>query len=50
MELVAAVSRRHSGRNLGDVLGISGLDTLIHASVDEAVSIETDVFVEYTKP
>lgn len=50
MELVAAISRSHSGRNLGDVLGISGLDTLIYASAEEAVSIETDVFVEYTKP
>jgi len=50
MELVAAISRSHSGRNLRDVLGISGLDTPIYASAAEAVSIETDVFVEYTNP
>ena len=50
MELVAAISRSHAGNDLGKVLGISGLDTPIFASADEAVAIQIDVFVEYTKP
>ncbi|MGD8403201.1 MAG: 4-hydroxy-tetrahydrodipicolinate reductase [Anaerolineales bacterium] len=50
MELVAAISRGHAGKSLGEVLGIDGLTTPIFASADEALETEPDVFVDYTKP
>ncbi len=48
--LVAAVGRKHAGRVLGDVLGEPRLTAPICASVEEALAIPCDVFVEYTKP
>jgi 4-hydroxy-tetrahydrodipicolinate reductase len=48
--LVSAVSRRHAGRCLGDVLGDPGITCPIHASATEALVHRCDVFVEYTKP
>jgi 4-hydroxy-tetrahydrodipicolinate reductase len=50
LELVAAVSRRHTGRRLGELLGIPGLNTMLHASAEEALATACDVFVEYTQP
>ena len=50
IEVVAAVSRTHAGRPLGDVLGEPRLRALVYASADEALSQTCDVFVEYTKP
>ncbi len=50
MELVAAVSRSHAGKTLGDVLGIKGLDALIFETAEQAIKTDPDVFVEYTKP
>jgi len=50
LELVAAVSRRHAGRRLGEVLGIAGLNTVLHASAEQALGTACDVFVEYTRP
>lgn len=50
LRLVAGVSRAHAGRNLGDVLGATGLDAMLHATADEALATGCDVFVEYTKP
>lgn len=50
MELVAAISRGHAGKSLGEVVGIDGLATPIFASADEALETGPDVFVEYTKP
>ena len=50
MELVAAISRSHAGRILGEVIGIEGLATPVFASVEEALKTNPDVFVEYTKP
>jgi 4-hydroxy-tetrahydrodipicolinate reductase len=50
IQLVAAVSRRHAGRNLGDVLGISNLPVSLSATADEALQAKCDVFVEYTRP
>jgi len=50
LELVAAVSRSHAGRSLGEVLGIQDLTTPIFETVDEALKTNPDVFVEYTKP
>ena len=50
LNLVAAVSRKHAGRNLGEVLTEPGLACPIHRSVGEALATRCDVFVEYTKP
>lgn len=50
MALVAAISRGHSGRILGDALGIAGLTTPIFGTVEEALKTQSDVFVEYTQP
>lgn len=48
--LVAAVSRKHAGQNLGDVLGEPRLSCPVYASAEEALGQACDVFVEYTKP
>ena len=48
--LVAAVSRRHARRDLGEVLGQADLTCPIYASATEALAQPCDVFVEYTKP
>jgi 4-hydroxy-tetrahydrodipicolinate reductase len=50
MVLVAAVSRTHAGRRLGEVLGDAQIACPIYGSVAEALSRRCDVFVEYTKP
>lgn len=50
LELVAAVSRTHAGRALGEVLGLPDLATPIFATAAEALATQPDVFVEYTKP
>jgi len=49
MLLVGAVSRQAQGRNLGDVLGQPHLDVKVNGSVAEALTIPTDVVVDYTK-
>ena len=50
MDLMAAVSRSHSGKILGEVLKINGLNAPVYASVSEALETKPDVFFEYTKP
>lgn len=50
MELVAAISRSHAGKLLGDVIGVEGFNTPIFADVEEALKTQPDVLVEYTKP
>jgi 4-hydroxy-tetrahydrodipicolinate reductase len=50
LELVAAISRSHAGRRLGEVLGESRLTCTVHRSATEALAVPCDVFVEYTKP
>ena len=50
MELVAAVSRTHAGRILGEVINIEGLAAPVFATVEEALRTKPDVLVEYTKP
>lgn len=49
-EIVAAVSRKHAGQTLGNAIGIAGIEAPIYATAEEALGIEADVFVEYTKP
>lgn len=50
IELVAAVSRSHAGRRLGEVLDDPRLTCAVHRSASEALAVPCDVFVEYTKP
>jgi len=50
LTLVAAVSRKHAGRGLGDVLGEPRLTCSVYASATEGLANPCDVFVEYTKP
>ena len=50
LELVAALSRSHAGKNLGQVFQLQGLNVPIFAKVSEALQTQPDVFVEYTKP
>jgi len=50
LTLVAAVSRKHAGRDLGDVLGEPNLNCSIYASAADGLANLCDVFVEYTKP
>lgn len=50
IELVAAVSRTHAGRTLGDVLGEPRLNCPVYATAQEALAEPCDVFFEYTKP
>jgi len=50
LALVAAVSRTHAGRGLGEVLGEPRLTCPIYRSAREALAHPCDVFVEYTRP
>ena len=50
IDLVAAVGRRHSGQQLGEVLDEPALTASIHANVDAALTQPCDVFVDYTSP
>ena len=50
LALVGAVSRRHAGRTLGEVLDAPGLGCVVRATAAEALARRCDVFVEYTKP
>jgi len=50
LDLVAAISRSHAGKALGDVLHIEGLDAPIFGTASGALPTRPDVFVEYTKP
>ena len=50
MKLVAAISRTHADKSLGEVLIINNLSAPVFASAEEALETKPDVFVEYTKP
>jgi 4-hydroxy-tetrahydrodipicolinate reductase len=50
IELVAAVSRTHAGRILGDVLAEARLACPIYATAQEALTHPCDVFFDYTQP
>ncbi len=49
IELVAAVSRTHAGKRVGDVLNEPRLGGPIFATAEAALADRCDVFVEYTK-
>lgn len=48
--LVSAVSRKASGTNLGNVIGMPSLECPVSGSVEAALQIPSDIFFEYTKP
>jgi len=50
IELVAAVSRTHARRVLGDVLAEPRLTSPVYATAQEALAHPCDVFVEFTQP
>lgn len=50
IELVAAVSRTHAGRALGEVLAEPRLSCPIYATAEQALAHACDVFFEFTKP
>ena len=50
LSLVAAVSRKHAGRVLGEVLGEPRLTCTVYATAAEALANPCDVLVEYTTP
>lgn len=50
MELIGAVSPSHRNENLGDVIGIRGLDLAISGSIEKALETETDVMIDFTAP
>jgi 4-hydroxy-tetrahydrodipicolinate reductase len=50
LALSGAVSRRHAGRDLGEVLDDARLALPVFASAAEALARPCDVFVEYTHP
>jgi 4-hydroxy-tetrahydrodipicolinate reductase len=50
LTLVAAVSRKHAGRQLGEVLGEPRLTCPVCACAAAALANPCDVFVEYTQP
>lgn len=51
LTLVSAISRRHAGRTLGDVLHQPLLNCPVYATAEEALAAQPcDVFFEFTKP
>lgn len=50
LTLVGAVSRQQQGEKLGEVLGAPELDLTISGTVAEALSVPTDVLIDYTSP
>jgi 4-hydroxy-tetrahydrodipicolinate reductase len=50
MNFVGAVSRKHSGKRLKDVLTDLDADVMVSGSVGEALQTQTDVLVDYTSP
>ncbi len=50
LELVGAVSRSHAGEDLGEAIGVDGLNAPVFSTVKETLErVRADVFVEYTK-
>jgi 4-hydroxy-tetrahydrodipicolinate reductase len=50
IRLVAAVSRKHAGQNLGNVLDEARLDCPVYGSAQEALAQPCEVFFEFSKP
>lgn len=50
MALTGAVSRSHAGRDAGEAAGGGPLGVAVAGSLEEALSVPSDVVVDYTKP
>lgn len=50
IEIIAAVSRAHAGKVLGEVLNEARLTCSVYATAKEALTNPCDVFFEFTKP
>jgi 4-hydroxy-tetrahydrodipicolinate reductase len=50
LALISGVSRRQAGKTLGEALGIDGLEARLYGSAAEALEVNCDVLVEYTRP
>ena len=50
LKLAAAVSRKAAGRDAGEAVGAAPLGVKIVATLAEALSVPSDVLVDYTKP
>jgi 4-hydroxy-tetrahydrodipicolinate reductase len=48
--LVAGVSRRHAGQDLGEVLGLGALNIPLFGDISSALAVDSDILFEYTKP
>jgi len=48
MKLVGAVSRGAAGAEAGEILGTSPIGVVVSSTVEEALKVETEVFVDYT--
>lgn len=50
LSLVAAVSRSHAGQSLAAVLGGAAVGVPVYATIEEALTVPSDVVIDYTKP
>ena len=50
LKLVAAVSRSAAGKDAGEAAGAAPIGVKVVATLAEALSIPSDVLVDYTKP
>jgi len=48
LNLIGAVSRKHAGENLGKILEEPDLNLVIQKSVNEALTVPADVYVDFT--
>jgi len=48
--LVGAIARRQAGKDIGEVLGCARANVDIVGSLDEALTVPTDVLIDYTAP
>ncbi|MCI0703160.1 MAG: 4-hydroxy-tetrahydrodipicolinate reductase [Planctomycetia bacterium] len=49
-ELSGAIARQSTGRDVGELLGVSGTGVTVSATLAEALGRPTDVLVDYTTP
>lgn len=50
LKLVGAVARSDAGKKLGDILGINIPGLIIHGSINEALTEDCNVLIDYTSP
>jgi 4-hydroxy-tetrahydrodipicolinate reductase len=49
-QLVGAIARRQTGRDIGEMLGQGRANVTIVSSLEEALAVPTDVLIDYTGP